>query len=56
MPIIQGYSRKSIGANITTEMGRGKSYKVARAIALDIATNEANRRGKPSKAPKGRKS
>ena len=34
MPLIQGYSKKSIDKNIRTEMRSGKSRKQAVAIAL----------------------
>jgi hypothetical protein len=34
MPLIKGYSQKSIGKNIATEEGAGKSHDQALAIAL----------------------
>lgn len=37
MPIIHGYSDKSISANIKREMRRGKPQKQAVAIALSVA-------------------
>lgn len=37
MPLKKGYSRKSIGKNIRTEMRHGKSQKQAIAIALSVA-------------------
>jgi len=52
MPLKKGYSRKSIGSNIKTEMKSGKSRKQATAIALSTARRAAEKAGKPSKAPK----
>jgi hypothetical protein len=37
MPLIQGYSQKSISENIRRLKREGKSDKQAQAIALDIA-------------------
>lgn len=37
MPLIYGYSKKSISKNIATEMKHGKSQKQAIAIALSTA-------------------
>ncbi len=37
MPLKQGYSRKSISANIKTLEKEGKPHKQAVAIAMDIA-------------------
>ena len=37
MPIKKGYSKKSVSANIRTEMKSGKPQKQAIAIALDVA-------------------
>ena len=37
MPLKQGYSRKSVGENIRTELKRGRPQKQAVAIALNMA-------------------
>ena len=37
MPLIKGYSKKSISKNIATEMAHGKPQKQAIAIALSTA-------------------
>ena len=55
MPLTKGYSRKSIGKNISTEEKAGKPRKQAIAIALNVARKAAMKAGKPSKAPKGKK-
>jgi hypothetical protein len=52
MPLKKGYSRKSIGENIKTEMRSGKTRAQSTAIALSTARKAAERAGKPSKAPK----
>ncbi len=46
MPLIQGYSKKSINKNIRTEMRSGKSRKQAVAIALSVAKKAKKRRKK----------
>lgn len=38
MPLIKGYSKKSIAKNIKKEMSYGKSKKQAIAIALNVAS------------------
>lgn len=43
MPLKKGYSAKTIGQNIKTEMAHGKSKKQAIAIALSVAA-EAKKR------------
>jgi len=55
MPLKKGYSRKSIGKNISTEEKAGKPLKQAIAIALSTARKAAEKAGKPSKEPKRRK-
>ena len=55
MPLTKGYSRKSIGTNISTEEKAGKPRKQAIAIALNVARKAAMKAGKPAKAPKGKK-
>lgn len=37
MPLIKGYSKRSVSSNISKEMKRGKPQKQAIAIALDVA-------------------
>ena len=51
MPLKKGYSKKSVSANIKTEMAAGKPQKQAVAIALNTARKAAEKAGKPSKAP-----
>jgi len=47
MPLIRGYSAKSISKNIKREMKAGKKRKQAVAIALSVArTTEKNRKKK----------
>jgi hypothetical protein len=44
MPLIKGYSKKSISKNIKTEMRSGKSRKQATAIALSVARKARKRK------------
>ena len=46
MPLKNGYSKKSVSANIRTEMAAGKPQKQAVAIALDVARRAKKKKGK----------
>ena len=46
MPLKKGYSRRSISANIKTEMMHGKSHDRAVAIALNVARAAKKKRRK----------
>ena len=46
MPLKQGYSKKSVSANIKAEMAAGKPQKQAVAIALDVARRAKKKKGK----------
>ena len=46
MPLKKGRSRKTIGANIRTEMRHHKPYKQALAIALNTAGYKSKKRRK----------
>jgi len=48
MPLIKGFSRKSISKNIATEKKRGRSTKQSVAIALNTARKAAKRAKKKS--------
>jgi hypothetical protein len=45
MPLIKGYSQKSIGKNIAEEIKKGHPHKQAIAIALSVA-KEAKKKAK----------
>jgi len=44
MPLIKGYSKKSIAKNISTEMKSGKSRSQSVAIALSVARKAKKKR------------
>jgi len=46
MPLVKGYSKKSISKNIKREMAAGKSQKQAVAIAMSTAKTAKKKRGK----------
>jgi hypothetical protein len=46
MPLIKGYSQKSIAKNIKTEIKAGRSRKQAVAIALSVARQVKKKRKK----------
>jgi hypothetical protein len=46
MPLIKGYSQKSISKNIEQEIRAGKPRKQAIAIALDVAKKAKKKRKK----------
>jgi len=46
MPLIKGYSKRSVSANIRTEKAHGKSQKQSIAIALSVARKAKAKRKK----------
>jgi hypothetical protein len=46
MPLIKGYSKKSIAKNIKTEIKAGRSRKQAVAIALSVARQTKKKKKK----------
>jgi hypothetical protein len=53
MPLVKGYSRKSVSKNIRTELKAGRPLKQAIAIALNTARKakaKANKRKRKSKS------
>jgi len=50
MPLKKGYSAKTIGQNIATEMAAGKPHNQAVAIALNTARHSQNRSTHHSKS------
>jgi hypothetical protein len=46
MPLVKGYSQKSIAKNIKTEIKAGRSRKQAVAIALSVARQTKKKKKK----------
>ena len=49
MPLIRGYSKKSVSSNIKEELKAGKSQKQAVAIALSVAREAKKKAAKRKK-------
>lgn len=54
MPLKKGYSAKTIGQNIKTEMKHGKPQKQAIAIALSVAREAAPKNKKAQFTKRGK--
>lgn len=52
MPLKKGYSNKTIGKNIGTEIRAGKPKRQAVAIALNVARGSAKKAGKAPRRSK----
>jgi hypothetical protein len=50
MPLMQGYGKKTISRNISTEVRAGRPQKQAVAIALETARRSAKAAGKGAAA------
>lgn len=46
MPLIKGYSKKSVSKNIKTELKSGKSRRQSIAIALSVARKAKSKKKK----------
>lgn len=53
MPLLKGFSRKTIGKNIGAEMRAGKKPSQAIAIGLSTARRAAKKKGVPLSKIKG---
>ena len=49
MPLVKGYSKKSVSANIKQELKSGKPRKQAIAIALSVAKEAKKKKNKKRK-------